>query len=166
MDNLFWISLAASVIALIFVLLQSKKVLAFSEGTELMKKISKAVRTGASAFLRRQYKTVAVFFAVLFIVLCVMAYFKLVTWFVPFAFVTGGFFSGLSGFIGMKIATHANARTAAAAQEGLNRGLRIAFSAGTVMGFTVVGLGLLDISLWYALLKLVFHLELVDITRR
>ena len=164
MDNLFLISLAASIIALIFVLLQSKRVLAFSEGNELMQKISKAVRTGASAFLRRQYKTVVVFFACLFVVLCVMAVFNLVTWFVPFAFVTGGFFSGLSGFIGMKIATHANARTAAAAQEGLNCGLRIAFSAGTVMGFTVVGLGLLDISLWYALLKLVFHLELIDIT--
>ena len=90
----------------------------------------------------------------MFVVLCVMGYLKLLTWYVPFAFITGGFFSGLSGFIGMSIATRANDRTAAAAQKGLNRGLRIAFSAGSVMGFTVVGLGLLDISLWYAVLKL------------
>ena len=164
MENLYWVSLAASVIALLFVWLQSKKVLAFSEGNELMKKISLAVRTGASAFLRRQYRTVTIFFLCMFAVLSIMAYFKFLTWYVPFAFITGGFFSGLSGFIGMSIATRANCRTAAAAQEGLNRGLRVAFSAGTVMGFTVVGLGLLDISLWYALLKLVFHESLETIT--
>ncbi|MGI5971711.1 MAG: sodium-translocating pyrophosphatase [Oscillospiraceae bacterium] len=164
MDNLYWVSFAASVIALLFVWLQSKKVLAFSEGDELMAKISKAIRTGASAFLRRQYKTVAVFFACMFVILCVMAAFNLLTWYVPFAFVTGGFFSALSGFIGMSIATRANCRTATAASEGLNRGLRIAFSAGSVMGFTVVGLGLLDISLWYAIMKLVFHESLENIT--
>ncbi len=164
MENLYWVSLAASVIALLFVLLQSKKVLAFPEGNELMKKISLAVRSGASAFLRRQYRTVAIFFGFMFIVLSIMAYLKFLTWYVPFAFITGGFFSGLSGFIGMSIATRANCRTAAAAQEGLNRGLRIAFSAGSVMGFTVVGLGLLDISIWYALLKLVFHESLETIT--
>ena len=95
-----------------------------------MQKISRAIRTGASAFLKRQYRTVAVFFACMFVVLCGMAAAGFVTWFVPFAFVTGGFFSGLSGFIGMTIATRANCRTAAAAQEGLNRGLRIAFSGG------------------------------------
>ncbi len=164
MENLYLVSLAASVIALIFVLIQSRKVLAFSEGNELMQKISKAIRTGASAFLKRQYKTVLIFFACLFVVLGIMAALDLLTWYVPFAFITGGFFSGLSGFIGMSIATRANARTAAAAQEGLNRGLRIAFSAGTVMGFTVVGLGLLDISLWYGVLKLVFHESLETIT--
>ncbi len=164
MENLYWVSLAASVIALLFVLLQSKKVLAFPEGNELMQKISKAIRTGASAFLKRQYRTVGIFFACMFVVLGVMAYFHFLTWYVPFAFITGGFFSGLSGFIGMSIATRANCRTAAAAQEGLNRGLRIAFSAGSVMGFTVVGLGLFDISLWYALLKLVFHESLETIT--
>ena len=164
MENLYCVSLAASVIALIFAWLQSKKVLAFSEGTPLMQKISRAIRTGASAFLKRQYRTVAVFFACMFVVLCGMAAAGFVTWFVPFAFVTGGFFSGLSGFIGMTIATRANCRTAAAAQEGLNRGLRIAFSAGSVMGFTVVGLGLLDISLWYAVMKLVFHSSLEEIT--
>ena len=164
MENLYVVSLAASVIALVFAWLQSKKVLAFSEGTPLMQKISRAIRTGASAFLKRQYRTVAIFFACMFVVLCAMAAGGFVTWFVPFAFVTGGFFSGLSGFIGMTIATRANCRTAAAAQEGLNRGLRIAFSAGSVMGFTVVGLGLLDISLWYAVMKLVFRSSLEEIT--
>ena len=116
MENLYCVSLAASVIALIFAWLQSKKVLAFSEGTPLMQKISRAIRTGASAFLKRQYRTVAIFFACMFVVLCGMAAAGFVTWFVPFAFVTGGFFSGLSGFIGMTIATRANCRTAAAAQ--------------------------------------------------
>ena len=164
MNDLYLVSLAASITALVFAWLQSRKVLAFSEGTPLMQKISRAIRTGASAFLKRQYRTVAVFFACMFAVLCGMAATGFVTWFVPFAFVTGGFFSGLSGFIGMTIATRANCRTAAAAQEGLNRGLRIAFSAGSVMGFTVVGLGLLDISLWYAVMKLVFHSSLEEIT--
>ena len=164
MENLYWISLAASVIALLFAFLQSKKVLAFSEGNELMQKISRAVRTGASAFLSRQYRTVAIFFVCMFVVLIGMAAFGFVSWFVPFAFITGGFFSGLSGYIGMSIATRANCRTAAAAQEGLNRGLRIAFSAGSVMGFTVVGLGLLDISLWYAIMKLIFNESLEVIT--
>ncbi len=164
MENLYVVSLAASVIALVFAWLQSKKVLAFSEGTPLMQKISRAIRTGASAFLKRQYRTVAIFFACMFVVLCAMAAGGFVTWFVSFAFVTGGFFSGLSGFIGMTIATRANCRTAAAAQDGLNRGLRIAFSAGSVMGFTVVGLGLLDISLWYAVMKLVFRSSLEEIT--
>jgi purine-nucleoside phosphorylase len=93
-----------------------------------------------------------------------MAAFGLLTWFVPFAFVTGGFFSGLSGFVGMKIATAANSRTANACRAGLNRGLRVAFSAGSVMGFTVVGLGLLDISIWFMLLKFVFKLEAAAIT--
>ena len=98
------------------------------------------------------------------VVLCIMAACGLLTWFVPFAFLTGGFFSGLSGFIGMKIATASNCRTANACQEGLNRGLRVAFSAGSVMGFTVVGLGLLDISVWFFLLRFVFKLEASAIT--
>ena len=100
----------------------------------------------------------------MFVVLCIMAALGFLTWFVPFAFITGGFFSALSGFVGMKIATLSNARTANACREGLNRGLRVAFSAGSVMGFTVVGLGLLDISVWFFLLKFVFHLSPADIT--
>ena len=164
LSHLYWISLIASVLALLFAYSQAKIVLGSDEGTDKMKQISNAIRTGASAFLKRQYRTVIIFFAAMFVVLCAMAFFGKLTWYVPFAFLTGGFFSGLSGFIGMSIATRANNRTACAAQKSLNSGLRIAFSAGSVMGFTVVGLGLLDISLWYALLDLVFHETLENIT--
>lgn len=153
-----------AVIALLFAGFTAKRVLKFSEGTEKMQKISKSIRQGANAYLKRQYSVVAIFFAGMFVVLCIMAAFKLLTWFVPFAFVTGGFFSGLSGFIGMKIATLANARTANACREGLNRGLRVAFSAGSVMGFTVVGLGLFDISVWFFILKFLFKLDPTTIT--
>ena len=164
LSHLYWISLFASICALLFAYAQAKKVLNSDEGTDRMKQISQFVRTGASAFLKRQYRTVLIFFVVMFCVLCGMAAAHKLTWYVPFAFITGGFFSGLSGFIGMSIATRANDRTACAAQESLNKGLRVAFSAGSVMGFTVVGLGLLDISLWYALLDLVFHETLENIT--
>ncbi len=153
-----------ALLALVFALLTAKKVLKFSEGTDKMKKISQSIRDGANAYLKRQYAIVIIFFAVLFVVLGVMAIFGLLTPYVPFAFITGGFFSALSGFIGMKIATLSNARTANACREGLNRGLRVAFSAGSVMGFTVVGLGLLDISIWFFLLKFVFNLSPADIT--
>ncbi len=165
MDKLLVIlTFAASVLALLFAAVTAKKVLSFSEGTELMKKISLSIRKGANAYLKRQYKIVLIFFGVMFVILSVMAFAGLLTPYVPFAFVTGGFFSALSGFVGMKIATLANARTANACQEGLNRGLRVAFSAGSVMGFTVVGLGLLDISVWFFLLKFVFKLTNEGIT--
>ena len=154
----------ASVLALLFALFTAKKVLKFDEGTDLMKKISQSVRKGANAYLSRQYRIVIVFFAIVFAVLGVMAFLKLLTPYVPFAFLTGGFFSGLSGFIGMKIATASNARTANACREGLNKGLRVAFSAGSVMGFTVVGLGLLDITIWFFLLKFVFKLPDNEVT--
>lgn len=154
----------AAVIALLFVVYLAKKVLSYSTGNERMTEISSAISKGASAYLKRQYKVVLIFFAVLFVILSVMAYFGFLTPFVPFAFVTGGFFSGLSGFIGMKIATAANARTANAARQGLNRGLRVAFSAGSVMGFTVVGLGLFDLSLWYYLLTYAFKLPIEEVT--
>ena len=163
LENLWLVSLIAAVIALVFVVLQAKKVLAEDEGTDLMKRISQNVRKGAGAFLSRQYKTVGIFFVCMVIIIGVMAALGLLTWYVPFAFLTGGLFSGLSGFIGMKIATNSNARTAAAAQKSLNKGLRVAFAAGTVMGFTVVGLGLLDISIWYALLTKVFK-ETLEVT--
>ena len=153
-----------SVIALVFAFATGKKVLSFDEGTPLMSKISQSIRAGANAYLKRQYTVVGVFFACMIVVLCIMAALKLLTWFVPFAFLTGGFFSGLSGFVGMRIATKANCRTANACRDGLNRGLRVAFSAGSVMGFTVVGLGLLDISVWFMLLRFVFKLEAADIT--
>lgn len=153
-----------AVIALLFVVYTAKKLFRYSTGNSKMTEISNAISKGASAYLKRQYAVVSVFFAVMFVILSVMALADLLTPFVPFAFITGGFFSGLSGFIGMKVATAANARTANAAKEGLNRGLRVAFSAGSVMGFTVVGLGLLDLSVWYFLLKLVFKLSIEEIT--
>ncbi len=153
-----------SLMALVFAGLTARKVMKFSEGTEKMKHISQSIRQGANAYLKRQYSIVSIFFGGMFAILCLMAAFKLLTWFVPFAFITGGFFSALSGFVGMKIATLSNARTANACREGLNKGLRVAFSAGSVMGFTVVGLGLLDISVWFFLLKFVFKLDASAIT--
>ncbi len=154
---------AAAALALIFAALTAARVMKFSEGTDLMKKISLSIRKGANAFLKRQYKIVMIFFGIMFVLLGVMAIAKLISPFVPFAFITGGFFSALSGFIGMKIATASNARTANACRDGLNKGLRVAFSAGSVMGFTVVGLGLLDISIWFTLLKFVFKLPDAEI---
>lgn len=150
--------------AIFFAIITASKVLRFPEGTDLMKKISASIREGASAYLKRQYLVVIVFFGIMFILLGVMAALKLLTPYVPFAFITGGFFSALSGFVGMKIATLSNARTANACTQSLNKGLRVAFSAGSVMGFTVVGLGLLDISIWFFLLKFVFGLEAAEIT--
>ncbi len=153
-----------AVLAIAFAGIMAKRVLSFDEGTDRMKKISASIRSGANAYLKRQYTIVLIFFAVMFVILGGMAIAGLLTPYVPFAFVTGGFFSGLSGFVGMKIATAANARTANACRTGLNKGLRVAFSAGSVMGFTVVGLGLLDISIWFTLLKYVFNLDAAGIT--
>ena len=158
------LSIVGASLGLVFALLMARKVLSFSEGTDKMIKISASIRQGANAYLGRQYKVVGVFFAIMFVVLGVMALLKMLTPFVPFAFLSGGFFSGLSGFVGMKIATAANARTANACRGSLNSGLRVAFSAGSVMGFTVVGLGLLDIAIWYGLLQFVFKLSPEDIT--
>ena len=158
------LTFAGALLALLFAFFTAKRVMKFSEGNDLMKKISASIRKGANAYLKRQYIIVSIFFGVVFVLLGVMAFAGVLTPYVPFAFITGGFFSALSGFIGMKIATLSNARTANACQEGLNRGLRVAFSAGSVMGFTVVGLGLLDISLWFFLLKFVFGLTPEEIT--
>ena len=165
MDNLLVLfTFLGSVVALVFAVVTARRVLGFSEGTDTMKKISGWIKKGANAYLKRQYFVVGVFFSLMFVLLLAMAFFDLLTFYVPFAFVTGGFFSALSGFIGMKIATASNARTANACREGLNKGLRVAFSAGSVMGFTVVGLGLLDISIWFFLLKVVFGLKPEGIT--
>ncbi|MHB1484449.1 MAG: sodium-translocating pyrophosphatase [Saccharofermentanales bacterium] len=142
-----------SITALIFAAYLAWKVLKYPQGNELMISISQKIRKGANAYLKRQYTGVALFFGAMFVILMIMALNGFLTIFVPFAFITGGFFSGLSGFIGMKIATYANARTANASITSLNKGLRIAFSAGSVMGFIVVGLGLLDISFWFFFLK-------------
>ena len=152
MENLFWIGLVGAVLALLFAVVQSRKVMSFSEGNDTMRKIASSIREGANAYLKHQYTSVAKVFAVVFVILLIIAFGSngdMLSKFTPFAFLTGGIWSMLAGFIGMKIATNANARTAWAASEGLNRGLRVAFSSGSVMGFTVVGLGLLDITLWF-----------------
>ena len=159
MENYFWVGIVGAVIALLFAYSQARKVKQYSEGTPLMQKIAAAIRKGANAYLKRQYKTVGLIFAIIAVVLAVLAFVPwingqgLVSKFVPFAFVTGGFYSCLAGFIGMRIATSSNARTANAASESLNRGLRVAISSGSVMGFTVVGLGILDVSVWFLILK-------------
>ena len=145
-----------AVLALLFAIFQAKKVMSEDEGTDLMKSLSQKIRTGADAYLKRQYKSVAIVFVVLVIIFAILAAFGQVNTFVPVAFVTGGVFSALSGYCGMKIATAANARTANAAHHSLNKGLKVAFSAGSVMGFTVVGLGLLDTSIWFYILKMVY----------
>ena len=165
MDKLLvFLTFVSALIALIFAFVTALKVIRFPEGTELMKKISSSIRRGANAYLRRQYKIVLVFFGIMFVILGGMAFAGFLTPYVPFAFISGGFFSALSGFVGMKIATLANARTANACEQGLNKGLRVAFSSGSVMGFTVVGLGLLDISIWFFILKFVFKLQNEEIT--
>ncbi len=153
-----FLALAAAVIALCYAAVQFFSVKSKPEGTEKMQVISSKIRKGAMAYLKRQYKTVGIFFAVMFVILIILSSMDYLSPFVPFAFLTGGFFSGLSGFVGMKIATYANTRTANGAREGLNKGLKIAFASGSVMGLTVVGLGLLDISVWFILLKYVFKL--------
>ena len=159
MENLFWIGFVGALIAALFAWMQAKRVLSYSEGSERMQKIAASIRSGANAYLKQQYTTVFKVFVVVFIILLAIAFGsggKMLSKYTPFAFVTGGVFSMLAGFIGMKIATSSTARTAQAASESLNKGLRVAFSSGSVMGFTVVGLGMLDITMWYYLLRYVF----------
>ena len=162
MENLFWIGFIGALVAGLFAIIQAKKVLSYSEGSEKMRKIAANIRSGANAYLKQQYTTVFKVFVIVFIVLLIIAFAtggKMLSKFTPFAFVTGGIFSMLAGFIGMKIATNSNARTAQAASESLNKGLRVAFSSGSVMGFTVVGLGMLDITMWFFLLRYAFGVE-------
>lgn len=162
MENLFWIGFIGALVAGLFAVMQAKKVLSYSEGSEKMRKIAANIRSGANAYLKQQYTTVFKVFIVVFVILLVIAFAtggRMLSKFTPFAFVTGGIFSMLAGFIGMKIATNSNARTAQAASESLNKGLRVAFSSGSVMGFTVVGLGMLDITMWFFLLRYTFGIN-------
>ena len=162
MDKLFWIGFVGAVVAGLFAVLQAKKVMGYSEGTEKMQKLAASIREGANAYLKRQYTTVLKVFAIVFVVLLVIAFAsggKKLSKFTPFAFITGGIWSMLAGLVGMKIATSSNARTAQAASESLNKGLRVAFSSGSVMGFTVVGLGMLDITIWFFLLRYAFGID-------
>ena len=154
MSNLVFLVLGASVLALAFAFFFFKQMMKESEGTDVMKKIALHVRKGAMAYLKQQYKIVGIVFVVLAVIFAVMAVFGLQNSWVPFAFLTGGFFSGLAGFFGMKTATYASARTANAAQKSLDKGLKVAFRSGAVMGLTVVGLALLDISAWYIILNI------------
>ncbi len=152
-EHLFYLVPAGSLFALVYALFLFLSVKKMDEGSRQMQEIAQAIRTGARAYLGRQYKGVGIFFAILFIILLILSFQGLVPTPVPFAFLTGGLFSGLAGFIGMTNATMANVRTANAARKSLNLGLRAAFNSGAVMGLTVVGLGLLDLSIWYFLLK-------------
>ena len=155
--SLWWIAPIASIFALLFAVYFYRKMMAANEGNETMVEIAGHVREGAMAYLFRQYRVVATVFVVLLVILQVLALFGIQNPFVPIAFLTGGFFSGLCGYIGMKTATAASARTAQGCSEGLNRGLQVAFRSGAVMGLVVVGFGLLDICLWYLILdKLVY----------
>ena len=159
-SNLFWFVPVASVLALIFAWYFFRTMMKESEGTDTMKRIASHVRKGAMAYIRQQYKIVGIFFIVLTIIFSILAYgLNLQNEWVPFAFLTGGFFSGLAGFLGMRTATFASARTANAAQKSLNKGLKVAFRSGAVMGLVVVGLGLLDISLWFILLNYFVDVE-------
>src|SRR6056297_4311582 len=153
MEGIFWFIPLASVLALIFAWFFFKNMMKNSEGTDKMKEIAQHVRDGAIAYLRRQYRVVTIVFIVLFLLLLMLAYFKVQNPFVPVAFLTGGFFSGLCGSLGMRTATYASARTAHGASQSLNKGLKIAFRSGAVMGLVVVGFALLDISLWYVVLS-------------
>ena len=163
--SVFWLVPVASLVSLgmaLYFFLQMKKA---DEGTDRMKEIAEHVRKGAMAYLKQQYKVVTIVFIVLAIIFSVMAYgFQLQNPWVPFAFLTGGFFSGLAGFFGMKTATYASARTANAARQSLDAGLKVAFRSGAVMGLTVVGLGLLDIAIWFVVLNAAGVNSLITIT--
>ena len=158
LNILFYAVPAASVVALLFAWIFFRQMMKESEGNMTMKEIAQYVREGAMAYLKQQYKVVVIVFAVLAALFAVLAYgFGVQNPWVPFAFLTGGFFSGLAGFVGMKTATYASARTANATMRSLNSGLKIAFRSGAVMGLTVVGLGLLDISIWWVILRAFVH---------
>ncbi len=158
MNYLFYLVPAAAVLALLFAWIFFRQMMRESEGTVTMKEIAQYVREGAMAYLKQQYKVVVIVFIVLAALFAVLAYgFGVQNPWVPFAFLTGGFFSGLAGFVGMKTATYASARTANATMRSLNSGLKIAFRSGAVMGLTVVGLGLLDIAIWWSILKIFYE---------
>lgn len=168
--DLMYLIAIGSAAALVFAWYLTKQINKKSPGTERMKELSGYIQEGAMAYLKQQYKVVGIFFIVLFLLLGFIAWvLPFITgevWlskFVPVAFITGGFFSGLAGYVGMRVATKANARTAMASSESLNSGLRVAFDSGTVMGMTVVGLGLLDLAIWYLLLRYVFVVPIGEI---
>ena len=163
-ESLFWVAPIGSIIALFFAYRFYRQIMKMSEGEPAMVKIAEHVRQGAMAYLKQQYKVVAIFFVCAGVGLGFLAWLDMQSTWVPFAFFTGGFFSGLAGFIGMKTATNASARTAFAVKQSLNSGLNVAFRAGAVMGLTVVGLGLLDISMWFIVLRKMMGYDLHIVT--
>jgi K(+)-stimulated pyrophosphate-energized sodium pump len=161
--NLTWLAPLGGILAVLFAIIFAKTILKESEGTDKMKEIASAIREGANAYLRRQYTVVSVYFGVVFILLLILAYFKFLEIYTPFAFLLGGLFSGLCGFFGMKIATQANSRTTFACSKSLNAGLKISFRGGAVMGLLVVGLGLLEISIGFFFLSWAYR-DIPDLT--
>ncbi|MEW6355278.1 MAG: sodium-translocating pyrophosphatase [Planctomycetota bacterium] len=162
---LWWVAPLGSICALVFAYRFYKGMMASDPGSEDMQRIAGYVQKGAWAYLFQQYKVVGIFFVVVSIILAIMAFvFHAQHWLVPFAFLTGGFFSGLSGYFGMRTATYASNRTAQGAKESLNKGLQVAFRSGAVMGLVVVGLGLLDICIWFLLCNYVFQMPLKETT--
>jgi len=158
-DTAFIIGVVGALIALGFAFMQGRKVMAFSEGNDRMKKLATAIREGAGAYLKRQFRVVSVIYIIIVVALAILAILGHASPFIPFAFLSGGIFSQFSAYIGMRIATRANVRTANAAGESLNQGLKVAFASGTVLSFTVVGLSILDVSVWFLLLRFVFNLH-------
>ncbi|MCL2254596.1 MAG: sodium-translocating pyrophosphatase, partial [Lachnospiraceae bacterium] len=164
-ENLFWVGYVGAFAALLFAFLQMRQVFKYEEGTETMIKIAKSIRAGANAFMKRQYGTVFIFLGVMFVLLSALAYIPLligreagfINPYTPFAFITGGSLTALCGVVGMKISTMANSRTANAAMTSLNSALRVSFASGSVMGFIVNGLAILEISIWYMLLRFAFQ---------
>ncbi len=163
--NLIWLAPVGAIAALIFALVLTLRVIKAPEGTDKMKSISAAIRSGANAYLKKQYISVGIFFIAVTAILFVLSIFNILSYMVALAFLSGGIFSALAGFVGMKIATASNARTANAARTSLNTGLRIAFSAGSVMGFVVVGLGLLYITTWFFILNAVCNGDAAEISK-
>ncbi|HNV47039.1 MAG TPA: sodium/proton-translocating pyrophosphatase, partial [Spirochaetota bacterium] len=163
-SSLFYLAPIGSVIALLFAIVFYKLMMGANEGNAKMIEIAGAVREGAMAYLTQQYKVVGFVFFCLVILLSILAYLGIQNPFVPFAFLTGGFFSGLCGYLGMKTATNASSRTAQGASESLNRGLQVAFRSGAVMGLVVVGFGLLDISIWYVVLNYLYDNNVANLS--
>jgi K(+)-stimulated pyrophosphate-energized sodium pump len=164
MPLIFWLVPFSAVMSLLFAYYFFRRMMQHDEGTDMMKKIAKHVRKGAQAYLRQQYKVVAIVFLIITVIFSILAYILEVQnpW-VPFAFITGGMFSGLAGFFGMQAATYASARVANACRTSLNEGLRLAFRSGAVMGLVVVGLVLVDISVWYTILNYFIPKPAMDI---
>src|SRR4030042_6743219 len=152
-SSIFWIVPVSALMALLFAWIFYRSMKAQEEGTDRMKEIALYVREGAMAYLRRQYIVVGKVFLILVVILTILAYLGVQNPFVPVAFLTGGFFSGLCGYLGMRTATYASNRTAWAASKSLNKALQVALRSGAVMGLIVVGFGLIDIALWFLILN-------------